>query len=155
MGTLTGTPFHYDNLLFALKFLFLFLTYCFIAYLFFGREKSKAPGKDPAIIVGSNRYYLAVETGAEALESQENPLFPLDRKLTLGRDESNDIQIHDATASSAHALVEQEGTEPSLEDLGSRNGTFINNEKLTGRQVLHEGDTIRIGMVTFRVRKGE
>jgi hypothetical protein len=67
---------------------------------------------------------------------------------TLGRGDV-EIVLEDAFASSRHARVDRQGNAVVLEDLGSTNGTFLNEELLRGPQPLHPGDRIRIGDSVF------
>ena len=67
---------------------------------------------------------------------------------TLGR---GDVEIHleDAFASTRHARLVRQGGVVVIEDLGSTNGTYLNEELLEGPRPLHPGDRIRIGDSTF------
>jgi hypothetical protein len=67
---------------------------------------------------------------------------------TLGRGDV-EIVLEDAFASSRHARVERQGGAVVLEDLGSTNGTYLNEDLLSGPQPLHAGDRIRIGDSVF------
>jgi hypothetical protein len=67
---------------------------------------------------------------------------------TLGRGDV-EIQLDDPFASSRHARIFREGHVFVIEDLGSTNGTYLNDEQLTGPQPLHPGDRIRIGDCEF------
>jgi hypothetical protein len=67
---------------------------------------------------------------------------------TLGRG-NVEIRLEDPFASSQHARIERQGSVLVLEDLGSTNGTFLNEEPLRGIQPLHHGDRIRIGDSEF------
>jgi hypothetical protein len=67
---------------------------------------------------------------------------------TLGRGDV-EIQLDDPFASSLHARITREGHVAVIEDLGSTNGTYLNEEPLTGPQPLHDGDRIRIGDCEF------
>lgn len=67
---------------------------------------------------------------------------------TLGRGDV-EIQLDDPFASSRHARITRQGRTMVLEDLGSTNGTYLNDEPLTGPRPLHEGDRIRIGDCEF------
>ena len=72
----------------------------------------------------------------------DNQLFPLNKLvITIGRHSSNDLIIKEPGLSRYHARVVFEAGRFILEDLDSRNGTFINNEK-TNRTELHSGDNI-------------
>jgi pSer/pThr/pTyr-binding forkhead associated (FHA) protein len=77
-------------------------------------------------------------------------ILPLDGRgdrLTLGRDPSNDVPLPwDAEVSRAHAQLERVGAQWALVDDGlSRNGTFVNGERLRGRRRLTHGDVLRCG----------
>jgi FHA domain len=67
----------------------------------------------------------------------------------LGRGDEADIVLEDAFASSRHARLVPHGDVIVLEDLGSTNGTYLNEEPLRGPQPLHPGDRIRIGDSAF------
>ncbi len=67
---------------------------------------------------------------------------------TLGRGEV-EIHIDDPFASSRHAQISRQGHVLVIEDLGSTNGTYLNDEAITGPQPLHPGDRIRIGDSEF------
>lgn len=64
----------------------------------------------------------------------------------IGRHPEQDIQILDRVVSKAHAIIEK-GIDGNyyLLDGGSRNGTFLNGERIKGKQMLRNGDTIAIG----------
>lgn len=64
---------------------------------------------------------------------------------TLGRWPANDIVFADRGVSRHHAQIRRDNGRHILEDLGSTNGTFINNQRLTGAAVLQDGDEIRLG----------
>ena len=63
----------------------------------------------------------------------------------LGRHPAQDIQILDRLVSKSHARIEQQDGAFVLQDLGSRNGTFLNSELLTEPRTLEDGDVIMIG----------
>jgi hypothetical protein len=67
---------------------------------------------------------------------------------TLGRGDV-EIRLEDPFASSRHARLSIQGHVVVLEDLGSTNGTYLNEEPVTGPQPLHHGDRIRIGDSEF------
>jgi pSer/pThr/pTyr-binding forkhead associated (FHA) protein len=67
---------------------------------------------------------------------------------TLGRGDV-EIQLEDPFASSRHAQLTRQGAILVIEDLGSTNGTYLNDELLRGPQPLHPGDRVRIGDSTF------
>jgi pSer/pThr/pTyr-binding forkhead associated (FHA) protein len=67
---------------------------------------------------------------------------------TMGRGDV-EIQLDDPFASSRHAKITRQGRTLVLTDLGSTNGTYLNDEPMTGPQPLHPGDRIRIGDSQF------
>jgi FHA domain-containing protein len=67
---------------------------------------------------------------------------------TLGRADV-ELKLDDPFASSHHAKISRQGRTLVIEDLGSTNGTFLNDTLLTGPQPLHDGDRIRIGDSEF------
>ena len=82
--------------------------------------------------------------------------FPLEghNTLTLGRGSSCDIRLAwDDRVSRVHAALNLVGSDWTLVDDGlSRNGTFLNGERLNGRRRLRDGDTFVLGSVSFRFR---
>jgi hypothetical protein len=71
-------------------------------------------------------------------------------RTTLGRKDSNDIVLDNLVVSGSHCVFELKGlADVYIEDLGSTNGTFVNNQKIK-RQQLQDGDTIAIGH--FRIQ---
>jgi hypothetical protein len=73
--------------------------------------------------------------------------------LTIGRLPGNQLQITDSQASSRHAEIRSDasGQAYSIIDLGSTNGTFVNEQRLASNipRLLNSGDTIRIGETFF------
>jgi pSer/pThr/pTyr-binding forkhead associated (FHA) protein len=72
-------------------------------------------------------------------------LFPMLPVTTIGRAQGCTILIDDGYVSSEHAMLTQRGKQWWLEDLGSSNGTFLNDIALTEAVVLSVGDIIAIG----------
>lgn len=71
--------------------------------------------------------------------------FELDADLiTLGRDSSNAVQLHDTEISRRHAEFRREGTTGTLVDLGSSNGTYVNGRKVA-QAALSSGDHVQLG----------
>jgi pSer/pThr/pTyr-binding forkhead associated (FHA) protein len=67
-------------------------------------------------------------------------------RVTLGKASTNVVALeHDATVSRLHAILENHGSAWSIRDMGSRNGTYVNGEKITAERVLRSGDEVRIG----------
>lgn len=84
---------------------------------------------------------LIIRTGA-----QMGMEFPADQPVVrLGRGSGNDITLQDSQSSRHHAEITQQGGRTFIRDLGSTNGTFVNDERVIGSQPLQPGDRVRIG----------
>jgi DNA-binding winged helix-turn-helix (wHTH) protein len=80
--------------------------------------------------------------------------FPLaEGGMTIGRAGDAAIRIDSGAVSRHHARVVVTGGEARVEDLGSKNGTFVDGKPVTGSHLLTDGNEIRVGPValTFRV----
>jgi predicted component of type VI protein secretion system len=80
-------------------------------------------------------------------EEQEDKVFVLEQGKTyrIGRAKDADIRLKDIKVSRDHAMVRAENDQYYVEDLGSRNGTYVNGEKTSGRMEIKDGDQIRLG----------
>ena len=67
----------------------------------------------------------------------------------LGRGDGAQVRLEDPFASGSHAKLTRQGRMVVLEDLGSTNGTYLNEELVSGPQPLHPGDRVRIGDSEF------
>lgn len=85
--------------------------------------------------------YLVDVTGKEHQLTAENS--------AIGRGVENDIVIVSKRVSREHARIRREGRKLILEDLGSTNGTFLNDQRVLSPQVLRDGDQILVGDTAF------
>jgi len=71
--------------------------------------------------------------------------------LSLGRAPDNQLVVNDPKGSSHHAEIRPEGSGYSIIDLGSTNGTFINEQRIQANvpHLLAAGDSVRIGDTIF------
>lgn len=70
---------------------------------------------------------------------------------SIGRSSEGDIVLKsDDYASGRHARFSRHGGLLYVEDLGSTNGTFVNDRKAVGATPLRDGDRVRVGSTTFR-----
>lgn len=65
-------------------------------------------------------------------------------RITVGRDPASDIFLNDVTVSRAHAVLHVGADEVRLVDVGSLNGTYVNDEIVT-EATLKSGDAVQIG----------
>jgi hypothetical protein len=151
----------------ALKFGFLAVLYLFLLWVARSALKDLRRGTEVAAGGPSADY----DEGATGMYSASTPMardlgrpklrvntaaglaagsaYDLSEGALLGRGDQADIRLEDGFASSQHARLTPQGDVMVLEDLGSTNGTYLNEEPLRGPQPLHAGDKIRIGDSVF------
>ncbi len=72
--------------------------------------------------------------------------------IRLGRDIACDFCLDDPTVSTQHARLSFHHNQWWLEDMGSTNGTFLNEEPVTSPVVVTQGDLLRCGQVTMKIQ---
>ena len=71
--------------------------------------------------------------------------WPLSRpETTIGRWKDNDVIVDDRWVSRNHARIHREDDRYVVEDLGSKNGTFVNGQRIAGPVVLSDGDVLQV-----------
>ena len=110
-------------------------------YWFIG-DVTEQGGRDAA--APPARYWVLWETRQIPLEPGEN---------VLGRAPDAAVWIDAPGVSRHHARIRVEDSEALLEDLGSKNGTFLHGQPVTMPSPLNDGDEIRLGsvVITFRI----
>jgi hypothetical protein len=164
----------------ALKFGFLAVLYLFLLWVsrsalkdLRGRSGSRWDAAQPAGVGGppapdATGLHSASTVGrvdfarrAPRLVVQRAPghdpgmIYDLDGNLVLGRGDRAEIRLEDPFASSSHARVYEQAGAVVLEDLGSTNGTYLNEELLDTPRPLHPGDHLRIGDSEFVFEVGD
>ena len=74
---------------------------------------------------------------------------PVTDGLVAGRLEESGLVLTEGHPSRQHARFKVAGTEPQLEDLGSSNGTFVNDQRISGAVVLRHGDKLRFDIEEY------
>jgi two-component system cell cycle response regulator len=97
--------------------------------------------------VGKEQFVLTILTGSDAGAVIELH----DTSCVLGRDKSVDIRIDCHSVSRVHARLTCGAGGLSIEDLGSRNGTWVEGTRLYGRCALTEGQRITLGNTVMRL----
>jgi DNA-binding winged helix-turn-helix (wHTH) protein len=98
-------------------------------------EAGGADGEAPAWFVGP--------TSRIALAQGEN---------VIGREGEDVLALHSSTVSRRHARVTVSANEATLEDLGSKNGTYVNESRVTSPVLISDGDVVRVGSLVFTIR---
>lgn len=81
--------------------------------------------------------------------------YPLNKdRMTIGRDVKNDILLNDPSVSRVHVEVIKNIDGYLIKDQGSKNGLFVNNQRVEEHQ-LQEGDSITIGDIDFFYRSSK
>lgn len=79
-------------------------------------------------------------------------VFPLSPSTIIGRSmEQCEIALNDSFLSQQHARLELRGDQWVLEDLGSTNGTFVNDIEVRDATLVEEGDIVRLGRIEMRL----
>lgn len=78
----------------------------------------------------------------------------LDRVLVIGRGDDAGIRIQDGSVSRRHVQVEPTSGGYQVSDLGSTNGTFVNDQLVSEARTLLDGDYVRVGNCLFRFLAG-
>jgi pSer/pThr/pTyr-binding forkhead associated (FHA) protein len=96
---------------------------------------------------------LAEQTVRFRLVWEEGRVGLGDGDHVLGRDPDLQLFLDSPSVSRRHAVIRIAGAEATVEDLGSKNGTFVTDQRLDSTKRLADGDVIRVGSVplTFKV----
>jgi DNA-binding winged helix-turn-helix (wHTH) protein len=107
-------------------------------------RREERPGGSPRPDNTARCYRLFLESREVELAEGEN---------LIGRDDDTTVWIDHTSVSRHHARICVAGERVTIEDLESKNGTFLRGERIERPLLLSDGDTIRIGRVsmTFRV----
>jgi len=112
-----------------------------------------AAPRPPMAIIAGGRVQAAEAVAAGPYEHVlciADREIPLSRtSVTLGRTNDADVQILEPDVSRSHAQIEFGIDTVRIEDLGSKNGTRVNDQGIVGRHELRSGDVIAIGVTTM------
>ncbi|MBW4079534.1 MAG: FHA domain-containing protein [Acidobacteria bacterium] len=125
-----------------------------IAVLFFARVLRVASVESrPVEEAGTGRRRKSVNLALEFIEpiERESERLDIETAIVIGRSPECDVRLDDNFLSSRHARVANDSGDLSIEDLGSTNGTYVNQELVKGRVHLERGDIVQVGGVLFEV----
>ncbi|HWE32877.1 MAG TPA: FHA domain-containing protein [Solirubrobacteraceae bacterium] len=154
----------------GLKFGFLAILYLFLMWVAWSALRDMRRGRGGVVSVDREQpssdatgiYTADSGLGAGGVDDEFEPRLLVERATghptgvaydltdgaALGRGDV-EIRLEDPFASARHARITKQGRTLVIEDLGSTNGTYLNEEPLNGPQPLHPGDRIRIGDSEF------
>jgi hypothetical protein len=154
------TPF----VLSVLKYAFLLLLYFFVYRalrtvvtmdLGGGRKARKARrqtnGRAPRPSNGRSRAPSSVVV--RSADGKKLGTYRLADPLEIGRSDGSQIKLDDTYVSSSHARLFPRNGTWFVEDLGSTNGTYLNQQRVTSSSEVHPGDTLKIGKTVLELRK--
>jgi len=144
----------------ALKLGFLLVLYLFLMWIAWSASRDLRAGRAPAAVDQGTGMYSASQAAVAAQRAPrlvverapghtQGMIYDIGDGAVLGRGDAAEIRLNDPYASSRHARVALQGGVIVLEDLGSTNGTYLNEELLAGVAPLHHGDRVRIGDSEF------
>jgi pSer/pThr/pTyr-binding forkhead associated (FHA) protein len=134
--------------LLALRLLMVLALYAFLGWAFFTlwRDlKSQAQTTTNQKVPGLQVTLPGVDEASQVLRFTAPD-------ITIGRHPSCEWMLADETVSSRHARLSYHHEQWWVEDLDSRNGTFLNSASLTAPAVLTNNDQVRCGEVSFTVQ---
>jgi len=144
-----------ESVLTVLKFCFLALLYLFLWRVVrvvvgeFRAPEAAAEGGEPRRERRSRR---GVRLQILEPPAQQGELYSLGDELTVGRGGGCGIVIvDDHYVSTVHARLFRRGDEVFVEDLGSRNGTYLNGSPVSGVTRLRRGDRVQFGQTLAEV----
>lgn len=141
--------------LLALLYFFIYRAVRSVAVDLSGRRS--APGQEPAPKAakpkpprGGRAPTMLVVHAPEARKPRS---FRLSGGLEIGRAEACQVRLDDTYASQHHAKLSARDGTWFLEDLGSTNGTFVNDHRVTAPVEVHAGDVVKIGKTVLELRR--
>ncbi|KAB3539722.1 FHA domain-containing protein [Alkaliphilus pronyensis] len=93
--------------------------------------------------------YLKLINRKDRLDFNVHEFYDLGEVTTIGRGNKSDIQLADKYISTNHAKITLDEGSYFIEDVGSVNGTYLNNTQIEDVVELKEGDRIGLGQVEF------
>ena len=135
--------------LWAVRLLFLGLIYVFLARVIRALLRDlRAAAREPV-----DRPGRLVVLESPSGEPPAGHSFGLDVITPQGRDVNNAIVIDDPFASAEHAVLTFRGRSWYIEDLDSKNGSYVNGRPVDGVAALGFGDELQIGQVRMRLER--
>ncbi len=134
----------YNILAVLFKYLFIVIIYLFIfsiiRLIYLDIKGISNVSKKPIV-------YLKLINRIDTLPFKIRENYPINKIISLGRGENNDIVIKDPYISKNHFKIIENRKKHYIEDLNSANGTYLNGEKIVDPVKLKNRDLIKIGQI--------
>jgi len=109
------------------------------------------PPPGPVLQAGQTRIITRAPKHLAMLVDKAQPeqKYDLGGRTNIGRGQNNQVVLNDPTVSRNHAWIKAEGDSFLIFDVGSANGTFVNDRRVEDPQHLTNGDVVRFGEAEF------
>jgi pSer/pThr/pTyr-binding forkhead associated (FHA) protein len=105
-----------------------------------------APGASDDVVVSLNDLPVDAASLVVRTGEQVGASLPLDQALVrLGRSPDSEIPLDDITVSRRHAEIRRDGDRYVVSDVGSLNGTYVNQQRIDDPVELQHGDELQVG----------
>lgn len=144
-------PLQIDAFLLILRLLLIVLFYLFLMQVVIAirrdlRQDRSGAGKVPATL----GHLIVVNSGPSNI--QPGTSYTLEPRTTIGRGPTNTIRIQDTTVSTEHTHIWLQNERWFVQDAGSVNGTFVNEQPAREPTPANFGDIIRVGYIRFQIK---
>lgn len=143
-----------------LKYVFLAVLYIFMAravravYAELRPERKAKPAKAPRTAPAARGRSIPRKAVVVDGDQLRGKTFNLEEELTIGRSEKCKlVLLDDPYVSQLHARIFNKNGACLAEDLGSTNGTYVNQRRITAPVELHKGDRLKIGKTVLEMRR--
>lgn len=152
------SPFVLSVLKYALLALLYFFIYRAVRSVATGLAPSAGPSPRPAAGPAPTPTRTRPSRGrppsALVVHEGDRPrTYRLSGPLEIGRAEGCQVRLEDPYASLHHAKLSSRDGAWQIEDLGSTNGTYVNDRRITTPVEVHAGDVVRIGKTVLELRR--
>ncbi len=115
-----------------------------------GPSAATAPAAAPAPVRRKGKAPASIVILDE--KGRKSRAFKLTGQIQIGRADACHLRLPDTYVSQFHARIYPQDESWFVEDLGSTNGTFLNERKVNGASEIRAGDRVRIGTTTMELR---
>ena len=150
------SPFVLSVLKYALLALLYFFIYRAVRSVAVGLAPRPAAAPAPAAEPARTKPSRGRPPSALVVHAPEEPkprTYRLSGPLEIGRAESCQVRLEDRYASLHHARLTSRDGAWLIEDLGSTNGTYVNDRRVSAPVEVHAGDVVRIGKTVLELRR--